>query len=90
MTELFGIYFWLLLQAILLALDCSPRSLTKHIPSMASSRNVPVIFVKDNKRGSMRLGELVKLKTAMAIGVKVGFQTKFLFSASSFWNSLCF
>ncbi|KAK9280810.1 hypothetical protein L1049_003699 [Liquidambar formosana] len=58
------------LQAILLACDCNPRWLTKHLPSLASSRAVPVIFVKDQKGGSLRLGELVKLKTAIAIGVK--------------------
>lgn len=51
--------------------DCNPKWLTKHIPSMAMSRKVPVIFVKDNKRGSLRLGELVKLKTALAVGIKV-------------------
>ncbi|KAK3194416.1 hypothetical protein Dsin_025726 [Dipteronia sinensis] len=58
------------LQAILIAADCNPRSLTKHLPSLALSRKVPVIFVKDKKGGSLRLGELVKLKTAMAIGIK--------------------
>uniref|UniRef100_A0A5B7BWC6 Ribosomal protein eL8/eL30/eS12/Gadd45 domain-containing protein n=1 Tax=Davidia involucrata TaxID=16924 RepID=A0A5B7BWC6_DAVIN len=58
------------LQAILLASDCNPRWLTKHLPRMASSRKVPLIFVKDNKGGSLRLGELVKLKTAITIGVK--------------------
>ncbi|XP_074565966.1 uncharacterized protein LOC141822419 isoform X2 [Curcuma longa] len=59
------------LQVVLLAADCNPRRLTKHIPSLASSAQIPVIFIKDNKRGSLRLGELVKLKTAMAIGIKV-------------------
>ncbi|XP_007051301.2 PREDICTED: uncharacterized protein LOC18613811 [Theobroma cacao] len=58
------------LQAILLAADCNPRWLTKHLPTLASSRKVPLIFVKDNKKGSLRLGELVKLKTAIVIGVK--------------------
>uniref|UniRef100_A0A2P2JWH8 Uncharacterized protein MANES_05G008900 n=2 Tax=Rhizophora mucronata TaxID=61149 RepID=A0A2P2JWH8_RHIMU len=58
------------LQAILVASDCNPKWLTKHLPSLASSRNVLLIYVKDNKGGSLRLGELVKLKTAMAVGVK--------------------
>ncbi|OAY70846.1 hypothetical protein ACMD2_09945 [Ananas comosus] len=58
------------LQAVILVGDCNPKWLTKHIPSMAMSRKVPVIFVKDNKRGSLRLGELVKLKTALAVGIK--------------------
>ncbi|KVI10372.1 Ribosomal protein L7Ae/L30e/S12e/Gadd45 [Cynara cardunculus var. scolymus] len=62
--------FPLQLQAILLATDCNPRWLTKHLPSLASSREVPVIFVKDKKGGSFKLGEMVNLKTAMAIGVK--------------------
>ncbi|XP_073157519.1 uncharacterized protein [Henckelia pumila] len=61
-----GIY----LQAIFLASDCNPRWLTKHLPALASSRNVPLIFVKDSKRGSLRLGELIKIKTAIAIGIK--------------------
>ncbi|KAG8653353.1 hypothetical protein MANES_05G008900v8 [Manihot esculenta] len=59
------------LQAIVIAHDCNPKWLMKHLPSLASSRKVPVIFVKDGKKGSLRLGELVKLKTAIAIGVKV-------------------
>ncbi|MFS7946647.1 putative 50S ribosomal protein L30e [Helianthus anomalus] len=58
------------LQAILIASDCNPRGLTKHLPILASSREVPVIFVKDKTGGSFKLGEIVNLKTAMAIGVK--------------------
>ncbi|XVF33000.1 hypothetical protein REPUB_Repub17cG0130600 [Reevesia pubescens] len=58
------------LQAIFLAADCNPKWLTKHLPMLASSRKVPLIIVKDDKKGSLRLGELVKLKTAIAIGVK--------------------
>lgn len=68
-------------QAVLVASDCNPRWLTKHLQSLAASRSVPVIFVKDNKEGSLRLGELVKLKTAIAIGIKVRFKphTRFVF-----------
>ncbi|PON43238.1 Ribosomal protein [Parasponia andersonii] len=58
------------LQAVLLASDSNPRWLTKHLPSLALSRKVPLIFFKDNKQASLRLGQLVKLKTAIAIGVK--------------------
>ncbi|CBI37056.3 hypothetical protein VitviT2T_009714 [Vitis vinifera] len=58
------------LQAVFVASDSNPRWLTKHLPSLASSRKVPLIFVKDKKGGSLRLGELVKLKTAIAIGIK--------------------
>eukprot|EP00268_Persea_americana_P056917 TRINITY_DN6774_c0_g1_i3.p1 TRINITY_DN6774_c0_g1~~TRINITY_DN6774_c0_g1_i3.p1 ORF type:complete len:113 (-),score=32.08 TRINITY_DN6774_c0_g1_i3:307-645(-) len=58
------------LQAVLLASDCNPKWLTKHLPGLASSRRVPLIFVRDMKSGSLRLGEVVKLKTAIAIGVK--------------------
>ncbi|KAF3436613.1 hypothetical protein FNV43_RR23705 [Rhamnella rubrinervis] len=58
------------LQVVLVASDCNSRWLTKHLPSLASSRKVPLIFVKDKKGASLRLGELVKLKTAIAIGVK--------------------
>nr|XP_016456969.1 PREDICTED: uncharacterized protein LOC107780875 isoform X3 [Nicotiana tabacum] len=58
------------IQAVLVASDCHPRLLTKHLESLAISKKVPIVFVKDNKRGSLRLGELVKLKTAIAIGVK--------------------
>jgi len=59
------------MQAVLVASDCNPRWLTKHLQSLASSRSVPLIFVGDNKHGSFRLGELVQLKTAIAIGIKV-------------------
>lgn len=55
----------------MLAADCNPKWLTKHLPTLAKSRKVPLIIVKDDKKGSLRLGELVKLKTAVAIGVKV-------------------
>ncbi|KAL3643071.1 hypothetical protein CASFOL_013886 [Castilleja foliolosa] len=58
------------LQAILLASDCNPRWLTKHLPALADARNVPLIYLKDRKEGSLRLGELVQLKTAIAIGIK--------------------
>ncbi|XP_071725842.1 uncharacterized protein [Rutidosis leptorrhynchoides] len=58
------------LQAILISTDCNPRGLTKHLPILASSRQVPVIFVKDKNGGSFKLGEMVNLKTAMAIGIK--------------------
>ncbi|KAH9610351.1 hypothetical protein KSS87_011729 [Heliosperma pusillum] len=58
------------LQAVLVASDCNPRSLIKHLPSLATSRKVPLLYVKDKKEGSLRLGELVKVKTAIAIGVK--------------------
>lgn len=58
------------LQVVLVAFDCNPRWLVKHLPSLASSRKVPLIFVRDNKKGSLRLGELVNLKTAIAVGVK--------------------
>lgn len=59
------------LQVVLVASDCNPRWLTKHLPSLASSRSVPLIFVRDSKQGSLRLGELVQLKTAIAVGIKV-------------------
>ncbi|KAF5177761.1 Ribosomal protein L7Ae/L30e/S12e/Gadd45 [Thalictrum thalictroides] len=58
------------LQAVLLSSNCDPRWLAKHVPSLASSRGVPLIFVKDKKGGSLALGELVKLKTAIVIGIK--------------------
>lgn len=63
--------FYFMMQAVLVASHCNPRWLTKHLESLASSRSVPLIFVKDDKEGSLRLGELVKLKTALAIGIKV-------------------
>lgn len=59
------------LHAVLIAADSNPRWLTKHLPSLALSRNVPLIFLKDNKGASLRLGQLLKLKTAIAIGIKV-------------------
>lgn len=58
------------LQAVLVAADCNPKWLTKHIPTLASTRQVPVLCVKDNKGGSVRLGHVVNVRTALAIGVK--------------------
>ncbi|XP_049935866.1 uncharacterized protein LOC116262075 isoform X2 [Nymphaea colorata] len=58
------------LQALLVASDCGSKWLIKHFPSLAYSRGVPLISIADNKAGSLRLGEVVKLKTAIAIGVK--------------------
>ncbi|CAI0425010.1 unnamed protein product [Linum tenue] len=60
------------LQAVLVASDCNPKWLTKHLPSLALSRKVPLIFIKCDKKGggSLRLGELVNLKTAIAVGVR--------------------
>jgi ribosomal protein L7Ae-like RNA K-turn-binding protein len=63
----------LILQAVLVAADCNPKMLTKHIPTLASTRQVPVLHVKDNKGGSMRLGQVVNVRTALAVGVKVSF-----------------
>ncbi|RCV14181.1 hypothetical protein SETIT_2G405100v2 [Setaria italica] len=60
------------LQAVLVAADCNPKWLTKHIPTLASTRQVPVLCLKDNKGGSVRLGHVVNLRTALAIGVKAG------------------
>ncbi|WVZ66815.1 hypothetical protein U9M48_015985 [Paspalum notatum var. saurae] len=58
------------LQAVLVAADCNPKWLTKHIPTLASTRQVPMLCVKDNKGGSLRLGQVVNVRTALAIGVK--------------------
>ncbi|RLM85767.1 uncharacterized protein C2845_PM04G29120 [Panicum miliaceum] len=60
------------LQAVLIAADCNPKWLTKHIPTLASTRQVPVLCIKDNKGGSVRLGLVVNIRTALAIGVKAG------------------
>ncbi|XP_057834284.2 uncharacterized protein LOC131044847 isoform X2 [Cryptomeria japonica] len=61
-----------LLQAVLIAVDCHPRALVSHFPGLASSRGVPLFSVENHGSGSEQLGKLLKLKTAVAIGVKVG------------------
>ncbi|KAL5197135.1 hypothetical protein ABZP36_000647 [Zizania latifolia] len=58
------------LQVVLVAADCNPKWLTKHIPTLASTRQVPVLCLKDNKGSSLRLGQVVNVRTALAIGVK--------------------
>jgi ribosomal protein L7Ae-like RNA K-turn-binding protein len=58
------------LQAVLVAADCNPKWLTKHIPTLASTRQVPILCLKDNKGSSVRLGQLVNVRTALAIGIK--------------------
>ncbi|XAR58350.1 hypothetical protein NMG60_11013719 [Bertholletia excelsa] len=59
------------LQVILLASDCHPQWLTRHLFTIAPTRKVPLILVKDKKMGSVKLGDLVKLRTAVAVGIKV-------------------
>ncbi|KAM3364447.1 hypothetical protein ACQJBY_014663 [Aegilops geniculata] len=58
------------LQAVIIAADCNPKWLTKHIPTLASTRQVPVLCLKDNKGSSLRLGQVVNVRTALAIGIK--------------------
>ncbi|EEC82517.1 hypothetical protein OsI_27015 [Oryza sativa Indica Group] len=58
------------LPVVLVAADCNPKWLTKHIPTLASTRQVPVLCLKDNKESSLRLGQVVNVRTALAIGVK--------------------
>ena len=55
----------------LVAADCNPKWLTKHIPTLASTRHVPILCLKDNKGSSLRLGRVVNVRTSLAIGVKV-------------------
>lgn len=66
-----GCGFSIRLQAVFVAWDCNPRWLIRHLPSLAASRDVPIFFVKDHKQGSIRLGELVGTRTAIAVGIKV-------------------
>ncbi|KAE8802564.1 hypothetical protein D1007_21754 [Hordeum vulgare] len=56
--------------AVIIAADCNPKWLTKHIPTLASTRQVPVLCLKDNKGSSLRLGQVVNVGTALAIGIK--------------------
>lgn len=58
------------LQAVLVAADCNPKWLTKHIPTLACTRQVPILCLKDNKGSSLRLGQVVNVRTALAIGIK--------------------
>ncbi|XP_051185767.1 uncharacterized protein [Lolium perenne] len=58
------------LQAVLIAADCNPKWLTKHIPTLASTRQVPVLCLKDNRGSSLRLGQVANVRTALAIGIK--------------------
>ncbi|KAL6657042.1 hypothetical protein ACP70R_004822 [Stipagrostis hirtigluma subsp. patula] len=58
------------LQVVLVSSDCNPKWLTKHIPPLASTRQVPVLCLKDNKGSSLRLGQVVNVRTALAIGIK--------------------
>lgn len=71
---------------MLLATDCNPKWLTKHIPVISASRNVPVLALKDNKGSSLRLGELVNVRTALAIGIKVGNSHLILFPTFLSYN----
>ncbi|KAI5078733.1 hypothetical protein GOP47_0006404 [Adiantum capillus-veneris] len=62
-----------LLQVVIVAIDVHPRLLVSHFPELAASRKVPLITLSGgNGSGSLRLGELFHLRTAIAVGLKVG------------------
>ena len=61
-----------LLQAVLVAVDAHPRLLVGHLPTLAASRGVPFFAVSGgNGTGSMKLGAAFRMRTALAVGVKV-------------------
>lgn len=61
------------LQVVIVAIDVHPRLLISHFPGLAASRKVPLITLSGgNGSGSLRLGELFNLRTAIAIGLKAG------------------
>ncbi|KAH7295547.1 hypothetical protein KP509_27G054300 [Ceratopteris richardii] len=61
------------LQVVIIATDVHPRALVGHFSALASSKKVPLIMVNGgNGSGSLRLGEIFKLRTAIAIALKAG------------------
>ncbi|MCO5552529.1 hypothetical protein L7F22_006041 [Adiantum nelumboides] len=61
------------LQVVIVAVDVHPRLLVNHFPELAASRRVPLITLSGgNGSGSLRLGELLHLRTAIAVGLKAG------------------
>jgi len=62
------------LQAVIVAIDVHPRVLVSHLVSLCASRGVPMLPVSGGGDGcgSLRLGELLGTRTAIAIGIKAG------------------
>lgn len=61
------------LQAVIVASDVHPRLLVSHLPDLTASRNVPFLTISaGNGTGSVRLGRIFNLRTAIAVGLKNG------------------
>lgn len=61
------------IQAVLAASDVHPRLLISHLPDLAASRNVPLLTISGGGgTGSMRLGEIFNVRTAIAVALKNG------------------
>ncbi|KAH9550669.1 hypothetical protein CY35_10G083500 [Sphagnum magellanicum] len=59
------------LQVVLVAIDVNPRTLINHVMLLCTSRGVPILPVSGGDGcGSLRLGELLGTRTAIAIGIK--------------------
>ncbi len=62
----------LCLQVVIVAIDVNPRTLINHVILLCTSRGVPILPVSGGDGcGSLRLGELLGTRTAIAIGIKV-------------------
>jgi len=61
------------LQVVIVAIDVNPRTLINHVMLLCTSRGVPILPVSGGDGcGSLRLGELLGTRTAIAIGIKEG------------------
>lgn len=55
-----------------MAMDVHPRALVGHVAWLCANRGVPVLpVIGGDGCGSLRLGELLGTRTAIAIGIKV-------------------
>ncbi|KAL2630356.1 hypothetical protein R1flu_015042 [Riccia fluitans] len=60
------------LQAIVVAVDVQPKNLVGHLGYLCHSRGVPMVSINGGDgMGSLRLGEVLGLKTAVVIGIKI-------------------
>lgn len=57
-----------------MAMDVQPKILVSHLAHLCNSRGVPMVPINGGDgMGSLRLGEVLGLRTAVVIGVKVSF-----------------
>ena len=60
------------MQAVIVAMDVKPKTLVAHLGVLCASRGVLMLPISGGDgSGSLKLGEVLGTRTAIAIGIKV-------------------